>query len=61
MDPPRRLVINMPPSGAQKPFNMPALEQINAEIFTLMYGSIVRQLVLDFEDMEEVNKQLDQM
>ena len=51
----------MPPSGAQKPFNMPALEQINAEIFTLMYGSIVRQLVLDFEDMEEVNKQLDQM
>lgn len=33
----------------------------NAEIFTLTYGSIVRQLIADFEDMDEVNKQLDQM
>ncbi len=33
----------------------------NAEIFTLTYGSIVRQLIADFEDLEEVNKQLDQM
>lgn len=33
----------------------------NAEIFTLMYGSLVRQLISDFEDLEEVNKQLDTM
>jgi hypothetical protein len=33
----------------------------NSEIFTLTYGSIVRQLISDFEDLEEVNKQLDQM
>jgi hypothetical protein len=33
----------------------------NAEIFTLTYGSIVRQLITDYEDLEEVNKQLDQM
>ena len=33
----------------------------NSEIFTLTYGSIVRQLIIDLEDMEEVNKQLDTM
>lgn len=33
----------------------------NAEIFTLTYGSIVRQLIADFEDLDEVNKQLDKM
>lgn len=33
----------------------------NAEIFTLTYGSIVRQLIADYEDVEEVNKQLDKM
>lgn len=33
----------------------------NAEIFTLTYGSIVKQLIADLEDLEEVNKQLDQM
>ena len=33
----------------------------NSEIFTLTYGSIVRQLITDLEDMEEVNKQLDTM
>ena len=26
-----------------------------------MYGSIVRQLIADFEDLDEVNKQLDTM
>ena len=30
----------------------------NAELFTLTYGAIVRQLLMD---LEEVNKQLDQM
>ncbi|GBF96278.1 trafficking particle complex subunit 3 [Raphidocelis subcapitata] len=43
------------------PRPLPQLEQINAEIFTLTYGSIVRQLIADFEDLDEVNKQLDQM
>jgi hypothetical protein len=33
----------------------------NAEIFTLTYGSIVRQLISDLEDLDEVNKQLEQM
>jgi hypothetical protein len=33
----------------------------NAEIFTLTYGSILRQLIADFEDLDEVNKQLDKM
>lgn len=33
----------------------------NSEIFTLTYGSIVRQLITDLEDVEEVNKQLDTM
>lgn len=30
----------------------------NAEIFTLTYGSLVRQLLSDLEDPEAVNKQL---
>ena len=33
----------------------------NAEIFTLTYGSMVRQLLADTEDVEAVNKQLDAM
>lgn len=33
----------------------------NAEIFTLTYGSIVRQLIIDYEDIDEVNKQLEKM
>lgn len=33
----------------------------NAEIFTLTYGSMVRQLLTDLEDVTEVNKQLDKM
>lgn len=33
----------------------------NAELFTLTYGAIVRQLLTDLEEAEEVNKQLDQM
>ena len=33
----------------------------NAEVFTLTYGSIVRQLIADYEDVELVNKQLDKM
>lgn len=37
------------------------VERVNAELFTLTYGAIVRQLLTDFEEVEEVNKQLDQM
>ncbi|CAG8509603.1 14557_t:CDS:2 [Acaulospora morrowiae] len=37
------------------------VEKINAELFTLTYGSIVAQLVKDHEDYQEVNKQLDKM
>jgi len=33
----------------------------NAELFTLTYGAIVRQLLTDYEEIEEVNKQLDTM
>ncbi|XP_021993225.1 trafficking protein particle complex subunit 3 isoform X5 [Helianthus annuus] len=36
-------------------------ERVNAELFTLTYGAIVRQLLTDLEEVEEVNKQLDQM
>mmetsp|Transcript_16111 Transcript_16111/g.48272 ORF Transcript_16111/g.48272 Transcript_16111/m.48272 type:complete len:172 (+) Transcript_16111:347-862(+) len=37
------------------------METINSEILSLTYGSIVRQLITDLEDMDEVNKQLDVM
>eukprot|EP00271_Cylindrocystis_brebissonii_P013519 TRINITY_DN33396_c0_g1_i1.p1 TRINITY_DN33396_c0_g1~~TRINITY_DN33396_c0_g1_i1.p1 ORF type:complete len:190 (+),score=48.50 TRINITY_DN33396_c0_g1_i1:546-1115(+) len=37
------------------------VEKVNAELFTLTYGAIVRQLLTDFEDVAEVNKQLDTM
>jgi hypothetical protein len=33
----------------------------SAELFTLTYGSIVRQLIADLEDLDEVNRQLDTM
>jgi len=33
----------------------------NSEVLSLTYGSMVRQLITDFEDMDEVNKQLDTM
>ncbi|KAI7861893.1 NO signaling/Golgi transport ligand-binding domain-containing protein [Spinellus fusiger] len=37
------------------------VEKINAELFTLTYGSMVVQLVKDYEDYSEVNKQLDKI
>ncbi|CDH57961.1 bet3 family protein [Lichtheimia corymbifera JMRC:FSU:9682] len=37
------------------------VEKINAELFTLTYGSLVVQLVKDYEDYSEVNKQLELM
>ena len=33
----------------------------NTELFTLTYGSLVAQLVKDFDSDDEVNKQLDDM
>ncbi|KAL8142525.1 hypothetical protein V2J09_015557 [Rumex salicifolius] len=38
-----------------------SVERVNAELFTLTYGAIVRQLITDLEEVDEVNKQLDQM
>ncbi|TXG67390.1 hypothetical protein EZV62_008665 [Acer yangbiense] len=38
-----------------------SVERVNAELFTLTYGATVRQLLTDLEEVEEVNKQLDQM
>ncbi|GBG71644.1 hypothetical protein CBR_g9060 [Chara braunii] len=37
------------------------IEKVNAELFTLTYGAVVRQLLTDLEDINEVNKQLDTM
>ncbi|KAK4052119.1 hypothetical protein OIV83_002413 [Microbotryomycetes sp. JL201] len=36
-------------------------DKINAELFALTYGALVVQLVKDYEDYQEVNKQLDKM
>lgn len=33
----------------------------NAELFTLTYGALVIQLIKDYEDYGEVNKQLEKM
>lgn len=37
------------------------LQQQNAELFALTYGALVVQLIQDYEDYAEVNKQLDKM
>ncbi|XP_033111948.1 trafficking protein particle complex subunit 3-like [Anneissia japonica] len=36
-------------------------KKVSQELFTLTYGSLVAQLVKDYESDEEVNKQLDKM
>ena len=36
-------------------------KKVNSDLFILTYGAIVAQLVKDFENAEEVNKQLDKM
>ncbi|RXH82961.1 hypothetical protein DVH24_003459 [Malus domestica] len=52
----------MPPAGPRSGDAIFAnVERVNAELFTLTYGAIVRQLLTDLEEVEEVNKQLDQM
>jgi len=35
--------------------------KVNGEFFALTYGAMVMQLVKDFEDVDEVNKQLEKM
>ncbi|KAL7747699.1 hypothetical protein RI367_006988 [Sorochytrium milnesiophthora] len=37
------------------------IDKVNVELFTLTYGSIVAQLLKDYEDFEQVNIQLDKM
>ncbi|EEB93238.1 hypothetical protein MPER_08136, partial [Moniliophthora perniciosa FA553] len=36
-------------------------EKVNAELFALTYGALVVQLIQDYEDYSEVNKQLEKM
>ncbi|KAK6910884.1 BET3 family protein [Kwoniella mangroviensis CBS 10435] len=36
-------------------------DKVNAELFTLTYGALVVQLIKDYEDYGEVNKQLEKM
>jgi len=36
-------------------------EKINAELFAMTYGALVVQLIQDYEDYAEVNKQLEKM
>ncbi|KAJ3763878.1 transport protein particle complex subunit [Lentinula raphanica] len=36
-------------------------EKVNAELFALTYGALVVQLIQDYEDYTEVNKQLEKM
>lgn len=38
-----------------------AIAAQNAELFTLTYGALVVQLIKDYEDYDEVNRQLDKM
>jgi UTP-glucose-1-phosphate uridylyltransferase len=37
------------------------MPKVNAELFTLTYGSLVMQLIRDFEDIALVNEQLEKM
>ncbi|KAG2638663.1 trafficking protein particle complex subunit 3-like [Panicum virgatum] len=59
----RRRPLAMAPLTAPKSGDalFASVDRVNAELFTLTYGAIVRQLLTDLEEVEEVNKQLDQM
>eukprot|EP00700_Malawimonas_jakobiformis_P002019 EC723033.1.p1 GENE.EC723033.1~~EC723033.1.p1 ORF type:complete len:159 (+),score=31.93 EC723033.1:59-535(+) len=37
------------------------LDRVNGDLFCLTYGALVTQLVKDYENIEEVNKQLEKM
>ncbi|KAL2634183.1 hypothetical protein R1flu_005662 [Riccia fluitans] len=51
----------MPPNSRPGDAVFASVDRVNAELFTLTYGAIVRQLLTDFEEVDEVNKQLDTM
>ncbi|KWU44617.1 transport protein particle complex subunit [Rhodotorula sp. JG-1b] len=61
--------MNFPSSGSAAAARYKALgddlykrsDKINAELFTLTYGALVVQLIKDYEDYDEVNKQLEKM
>uniref|UniRef100_A0A8D9BMQ2 Trafficking protein particle complex subunit n=1 Tax=Cacopsylla melanoneura TaxID=428564 RepID=A0A8D9BMQ2_9HEMI len=36
-------------------------KKVNSELFTLTYGALVSQLMKDYDNVEDVNKQLDRM
>ena len=46
---------------SRRPRAAPSLISQNAEVLTLTYGALVRQLVADLDDVDAVNRQLDQM
>lgn len=50
-----------PPPRSKTPTRPPPQKTQSAEFFALTYGAIVRQLIMDYEDLEQVNKQLDTM
>ena len=37
------------------------MDKVNGELFTLTYGALVTQLIRDYEDVEQVNQQLEKM
>eukprot|EP00164_Ancoracysta_twista_P011443 GFYU01017629.1.p1 GENE.GFYU01017629.1~~GFYU01017629.1.p1 ORF type:complete len:197 (-),score=59.43 GFYU01017629.1:84-641(-) len=37
------------------------IEKVNSELFTLTYGALVAQLMKDFDDVDQVNAQLEKM
>jgi hypothetical protein len=37
------------------------MPRVNAELFTLTYGSMVMQLIKDYDDVQQVNQQLEKM
>lgn len=40
---------------------LPDAKKVNTDLFALTYGSIISQLLIDSENVDEVNKQLDRM
>jgi len=47
-----------PPLHADLPTSLPSQ---NAELFNLTYGAMIMQLIRDYEDVQDVNQQLEKM
>jgi len=45
----------------QTPKNVDSKNKVSCDLFTLTYGSLVAQLIKDYDNTEDVNKQLDRM